>query len=235
MQHSFKPSQNNAEKCAECLHNALAHTDKAVCDFCDYVGIVGIAKDGSLACPQHMNEGKINPAAVLTHARQVDTRPALRTDVFNSETVAIVDIEKAINADETITNKPYALAEILTQRMNGYKKLDIEYQEKLIESNSSQRAIQQYLNQLANKLRADEREKLKVQDINYKPRVVKTATPKPIKTVATKIDRTAVKILAKKLGATEYLVQMTAVSCNGDMAKTEKSIRDIMALVPKAQ
>lgn len=153
---------------------------------------------------------------VVETAKQIDASIVVRTDLFNAATTAIMDIKKSIDDNPEITNKPFALAEILTERFNHYKDVVQEAQATIMDAGNNQKAIQSYLNTLANQLRQEEREKLKIQDLNYKPNPVKTPTVKKVSTSqtkkSTKIDKAELKKYAAELQVSEFTLQMVCVS-----------------------
>ena len=169
----------------------------------------------------------ISVNAILKKVSAQDTTIQVRADMFKAATDSIVDIKKALDADDTVTNKPYALAEILKNRFEHFRNVVFELNEKLVEAGNEQRAIQVYLNQLANQLKVEEREKLKIADINYKPtppKPVKVKTDKPIKTTGTKkvkFDKVLLKKTAIELGVSEFTLQMLATAKNGIEAAAE--------------
>lgn len=150
----------------------------------------------------------------LNASRKLDASVEVRSDLFNAATVAIVDLKKLIDENTEITNKPYALAEALTARFLHFKQVVFDANQAIIDATNNQKAIQVYLNNLANSLRAEEREKLKLSDINYKPGAVK-----PVKTVTTvktrksnKLDKKELDKYAKELGVSAFTLQMLCVS-----------------------
>lgn len=154
----------------------------------------------------------------LATSRQIDSSITVRTDLFNAATTSIVELKSIIDNDSTIQNKQYALAEELMRRFEHFKDVIFEANQTVVEASNNQRAIQVYLNQLSNQLRAEEREKLKIQDINYKPREVKPIKPKAIRTkkvAFNKADiRNAASQLTQELGKPipEYMLQMIVTS-----------------------
>jgi hypothetical protein len=197
------------------------------CDYCESTDSIKIV-NGSNTCPAHRNEpfnksttqGPIAISEVLKVSREVDNRVQVRTDLFNAATVAIQDLKKAIEADESITNKPYALALELHNRYNKMKSVIFELQEQVVEKTNEQKAVQIYLNQLANTLRAEERDKLKIQDINYQPRAIKMpVTAKTIKLSKKRLDKKELRQYATLLGVPEFTLQMICIQKNID-AKT---------------
>lgn len=153
--------------------------------------------------------------AALEESRKVDSSIQVRTDLFNAATVAIINLKAEIDNNPTIENKPFALAEELKNRFEHFKTVIFEMNEKIIEAGNEQKAIQVYLNQLANQLRAEEREKLKIADMSYQPARVKPAKPVSIKTTGTKktkLDKNELRKYAAELGVAEFTLQMLVVS-----------------------
>jgi len=153
--------------------------------------------------------------SILREARAVDDSIQVSTDIFNAQMVAINDIKAAIEADASITNKPYALAEELKRHFEHLKAVVFEANKTVMEAGTKQKAIQVYLNTRVNTLKAEERERLKIADINYTPKPVKLITDKPksIRTKSAKVlDKDALKAAAKQLGVSEFMIQMLVVS-----------------------
>lgn len=158
-----------------------------------------------------------NPVGeAIKTAEKIDSTIEVRTDLFNAATVAIVEMKRAIDEDSTVTNKPYALAESLKARFEHFQNVVFELNKQIVEATNNQKAIQVYLNNLANQLRAEEREKLRIQDINYKPNPVKTPSVKSVTTrqtsKKTKIDKAELRKVAAQLGVAEFTLQMLCVS-----------------------
>jgi uncharacterized coiled-coil protein SlyX len=226
MNHGFHPSQLDVSICGICKFNMLAHTDMATCECCKNIGPVDVKYGNMLMCKDCQDKelkayAENNTPAkqaervdalneAIAKARQIDDSITVRTDLFNAATVSIEDLKKAIDADVNITNKHYALAEELSRRLAHYRAVIFEAQETIVKEGNNQKATQVYLNQLANKLRAEEREKLKIQDINYKPPM------KPVKVSqirnSKKFDKDAVRKLAHELGIGESTIQMLVIS-----------------------
>lgn len=215
------------------------------CDYCESTDSI-IKIGDTYSCPLHRNEASkantpstnvpapISVNEVLKQTRAVDNSVSVRTDLFNAETVALDDIKKAIMADETITNKPFALATEVHARYKKFQEVIFALKEQIDEAMNKQRADQIYLNNLANTLRADEREKLKIQDINYKPRnVAMPVNKKTIKMVKTRIDVKELRAAAAKLGIPEFTLKMIIIQKHLTVAQAlamfEKNIADAKA------
>jgi hypothetical protein len=177
-----------------------------------------------------MKVGSDNAAAipineVLQASRKIDSSIQVRTDIFNASTIAIIELKKAIDEDATITNKPFALASELKTRYEHFKNVVFELQQKVVDAASEQRAIQTYMNTLANQLRAEEREKLKLSDINYKPSPPKIAKPKTIKTTGSKVDKKELRKVAQELGVSEVTLKMMVVATGKTISEAAAAIR----------
>lgn len=141
----------------------------------------------------------------------LDGSVEIRTDLFNADTQSIVELKNTIEADENIENKPYELAERLLAEQKQLQALVYELNEKIVTATNKQKAITVYMNTLQSSLRAEEREKLKLQDINYKP-AAKPIKVSKIKTAAKKLDKVELRKYATELGIAEFTLQMLVVS-----------------------
>lgn len=153
--------------------------------------------------------------SAIGEAKNIDSTIQVRTDLFNAATTAIMDLKKSIDDDTSVTNKPFTLASTLKDRFEHYKNVVFELNEKIVEAGNHQKAIQIYLNNLANQLRAEERERLKIADINYKPIPPYKSGVKKISTTQTgkkgKIDKVELRKFASELGISEFTLQMVVV------------------------
>jgi len=181
--------------CPECLGKEKALQDN----------LKATAEDRVADSNNRMNQA-------ISAARAVDDSITVRTDLFNAATVSIVELKAAIDHDGNIENKNYALAEELTRRFSHFKDVIFEANAQIVEATNNQKAIQVYLNQLANSLRTEEREKLKIADINYQPKSVKVVKPAAIKTAKKKLDKVELRKYASELGIPEFTLQMLVVS-----------------------
>lgn len=141
---------------------------------------------------KRVEESRAQSNSLVDISRQIDQTIQLREDVFNAHTVAIMDLKKAIDEDTTIENKPLFLAEELHKRYSHLAKVVFDARSMIVDATNQQRAIHTYMATLSNQLRAEEREKLKLQDINYHPETPKTpkvrgtsSKPRTAKKIAT--------------------------------------------------
>jgi hypothetical protein len=230
MKHSFTPSIGNMLACAICKKDSIAHTDQATCDCCPNIGPVEIRYGSMLMCepcwakelaaqlanntPEKQTERVDALNAAIEASRMQDSSIQVRQDIFNAATVSITELQQAIQVDTAINNKPYHLASELVIRFQGLQTKIFAKQQEVNELATQQKAIQVYLNNMANTLRQEERDKLKLQDINYTPSAPKVKVPKvpSIRTKSTtKLDKVELRKYAAELGIPEYNLQMFCV------------------------
>lgn len=227
MDHKFTPTQINPDKCIHCKWPFIAHTDTAECESCGNIGECEISGNMLLCKPcfkaerdavinyqkPELQEQRYNEYQIrLNEAREIDAAITVRTDIFNATTKPILDLKEAIDNNPEIPadKRRFALAEEVVTRITTFKKAAFDKQNELVELNSQLRSYQQFLNGLQSQLRQDEREKLKIQDINYQPKPVSKPTVKKVTTK--KFDKVALRnaaaLLTRELGmpVPEYMV-----------------------------
>lgn len=227
--------------CEVCESEKLVTVKYGNMKFCDECWLIeerASNENQSLANQQkrldELNSKQAESNQILNEVKKIDSSIQVRTDLFNAATKSIIDIKKAIDSDETIQNKPYELAKILTERLNHFNTVVFELKNELVEAGTNQRALQTSLNQLANQLRAEEREKLKIADINYKPNPIKVPTPRNISTRTTlkktKIDKKELRVAASQIGVSEFTLQMIVVQKNISVAEAVKLLKKSIEL-----
>lgn len=228
MHHTFTPDSENPNKCSHCKRAENTH---GICECCPGSDTLVTYKTMKMCRECYEKEKQLTEESILNaKGRVADLNAAIRTaqsidasiqvdtDRFNAATVSIAEIKSAIDADTSIPaeQKDYKLAELLMERYKHCKQVFFEAQQKAVEAGNYQRAIQTYLNAHANKLRQEEREKLKIQDINYKPNPV--AATKSVKKISdpTKKKYTQKQIMdaAKEAGAPLSVIQALVIAQN---------------------
>lgn len=195
--------------CREAKEVHLRYGNLIICDGCfvqnETLTRVNMSESAQADRVEAMNKA-------LVESRQADATIQVKSDIFNAYTTSIVDLKSTIDMDVTVINKPYTLAKELMTRFQSFKVIAFDLQERLSEVAGQQKAIQIYLNTLANTLRSDERERLKIADINYRPNPVAPIKKTkiigthgtPQRTAKAKIDKNEVKAatmaLSKEIG-----------------------------------
>lgn len=208
MNHSFTPSATNATKC-RCGYDEISHTDMATCEVCGAVGSCNLMYGNILMCKdceakeRELIEQKIaenneairakglpvaNNNPVLAIAQEIDNRVKVRTDIHNSETMAIVDMKKTIDEDPSIENKHFALSKMLEARYLNFGEKIFSKKEEITALENQQMAIQRYYNELSKQLRAEEKAQIRLKDVTYQPKEPKVAKPRVSKPSINKIE-----------------------------------------------
>jgi hypothetical protein len=149
----------------------------------------------------------------LEESRALDYSIQIKEDIFNAQTVSINELKSIIDLDPAITNKHFHLANELTIRYKHFSKIIFDKQAEIIDESNKQRAVQSYLNTLSNKLRLEEREKLKLHDMTYTPHEKPITKPKSI-TTAKRFDKNELVHWANTSGFPMAVIQMICVKKN---------------------
>lgn len=150
---------------------------------------------------------------ILDEQERVDQSIELRTDLFNANTISIIEIQTAVDADDSIKEKKFEVARRVKDRVIHFRKVSIEAHDTQVNADNAVRHGQVYLNDLANQLREDQRAELQLQDINYKP-TIKLPTIKKAPKIIKKFDKKELREVAAEFDISEYSLQMICVSKN---------------------
>jgi hypothetical protein len=203
MNHSFIASALNSNQCARCRHTEIDHTSGATCESCGNTGTCELFVD-ILMCEDCLDAEKKAQAlnnspekqaerinahnnAINNHkhtieeSRKTDQSIQFKTDLFNARTIEIETLRNAINENPELTNKHFEFASELKTRLLHFQKVIFDAREVLEDATIAQKVIQEQLNLTANKLRQDERDKLKLADLTYQPAkpVIKKSISRP--------------------------------------------------------
>jgi len=233
--------------CARCRRKEIDHTSLATCEACPYVGMCDLYPPPHgviLLCPtclqkeyDHQSPDKQEARVLHSRAvseaqialsREIDSSIISRADYFNAETVAISELKKIIDSDETIARKDYALYMEVRTRYDKFKAKLIEAEEVRLEIINNIKADQTYLNNLVSSLTKEEQEKYRVKDINYKPNEVKVVKPKES---SGKTNLSEVKELAKEHGIAPEIIQNLCLAFKLTPLKAVVKYKEMMSTV----
>lgn len=223
--------------CREPKEVHLRYGNLIICDNC-YHENEELTKINMTPSAQSSRIEALNKSII--EARQIMNTVQIRTDIHNTDITAIMELKNTIDSDSSIVNKPYILAQELMSQYTHLKTVVFDLNQKLVETNSKQRAIQTYLNTLANSLRIEEREKLKIADINYKPNPIKITKVKSIGTNYTgtgpgsrekkvKLDKGLLGRYARELGISTFVLYQVAVQRKCTVELAAEHLKKIMA------
>jgi hypothetical protein len=187
-------------------------------------------KEAELAAQKELEAGAEQRVRELENNRpaanipQVDSSIQVSTDIFNAKIASIEELRKQVESDETITNKHFALAQKLEERYNHLKSVITEAQNTLRESQNEHRAIQTYYNELAKKLRDEERERIKIQDVQYRP--PEKPTKKPTAPKVKVFDKHSIKQASADSGIPEMLITLTCTARNISAIEAVRVLRE---------
>jgi len=205
--HPFVPSQLNQSLCAKCYQDESKH-GKVVCEACNNVAVLQqvntmwicpdcFEKELSVVPESSKSEEKETTESIaasigsdhrpteLEHSASNRLGPSAISkteDFFNARTTAMSDRWKQIVADDSINteNKHYSFAKEIREHYLHFKSVLSQAIEVQLECSSAMQADQVMLNQLASKLREEERTKLHLQNIDYTP-VIPKKVPKTVR------------------------------------------------------
>jgi hypothetical protein len=143
------------------------------------------AKDDAVAI---MHEEAVAGNKLLQQLRSVDNQSELKADIFNANTVAIVELKGAIWADVNIpeARKQYVYTQELARHFEHQQKVVFDKRAELTAEESIARRWQTAAQEAAGKLTAVEREHFKKLNMAYQPSV---KTVKPAKSAGTKVTK----------------------------------------------
>jgi len=153
---------------------------------------------------------------LVRDARKIDEQIHLSTDIFNAKTVSFIELRDAINADDKIepNAKHFELARLCKERINHLQQVIFNLDKQKIDAYSEQKSWHIQLNDLANELRTEEREKLRISDITYDVKMPKPVTPRAIKVTEKAIDKNELNKLSAELNIPAPTLKMVMVSKN---------------------
>lgn len=159
---------------------------------------------------QRKNKVESESRVQETRIPRPDSSIQISTDIFNAKIASINELKNAIEKDESTENKHFALARVLDERYKHLKEVITGATDTIRDASNEVRAIQTYYNDLAKKLKTEEREAIKIADVKYQP------PEKPTKKVSAptvkKYDKQQIKMASAQSNIPEALIQMTCVA-----------------------
>lgn len=223
MNHPFIQSQADSTKCAKCHLTEIQHGNQATCDACPNIGPVEVfgtmalcntclKKEYDLAVKQakehstdfdksRINTAVTNPIGAILKSVETDQSLQIKEEFFNLETTSIIELNEACKAADL---GPYKIAELLQARFQHFKSVLFDIGTAQVNLNSRMRALAVHLNEIATKLTNEEREQLKIRDLNYQPVAIpkkKDSTPKVKITAEEKMAQNLVRSSIAKVAA----------------------------------
>lgn len=116
----------------------------------------------------------------ITLSNKVDQSIQVREDIHVAETISIHELKKRIDEDGSVADadKHITLAKAIMERHNKFAEVIQGARDSMNDALIRQRAEQDYWQNLRAKLSNEEREQIKLKDINYKPQAPPKGIPK---------------------------------------------------------
>jgi hypothetical protein len=176
---------------------------------------------------EHAKHEKERIEATYTRASlpQPDSTITVIHEIFNAKIASYDELRKEIDSNPAIENKHFALAEKVESRYLHFKQVIIDAQNTIKDASQEVRAAQTFYNDLAKKLREDERAKIKISDVQYHP------PEKPVKSIKVptvkKYNKSDIKEAASKSGIPENLIYMTCIARKCTPLEAVHILRDV--------
>jgi hypothetical protein len=181
---------------------------------------------------------KEQAAIQVTHtveqSRKIDDAIEIKPDIFAAATVSFVELMAAIQHDDTVPtdDKGFALVREADRRIQIMRAVIIEQDQIQLARKNEMHAWLTQTREVASKMRADQREKIKQYDLSYTPTTPKSPKSKPVKTGAdiSKGElRKAVNEAAAKYQVDASVVRMMLLSRHG--LTPETAAKELAGLV----
>jgi hypothetical protein len=244
MDHKYIQSMLTANQCGICKRPEIDHSDSATCECCSNTGEINIFTIPNttvkmLMCASCIDkeiqgqellranaDKRVIESNLSMQARLEEVKHSIieRSDIFNAKLPSLIEICKSVDADETIENKTFRKAELISDLFHHLTGVITEANKVKDNAIGLQRATQAELNILASQLKIEEREKLKLQDINYKP-----AAPKLVRATRTpKFDKTELYKYASEMGIPPSTLQTMASKRKCSVAEAAKILKEML-------
>lgn len=256
--HPFRGFVHDMQHCMKCNAPEAAHTSTAACEVCGCTGKPLSVFRTMLMCPSCRESEQTLDAANRLEAEQrveeakesfvhrqaeemkaqLDKTITIRTEFFNADLPSIMDIKRDVEENMLIPadQKYFETVKAVRTRFDQFKVVLFELKDVEAQINSSLHAMQSYMNDLANNLKAEERAKLHLENINYKPvspkapTTAKVKAPKVPAAPKAKIDKNMLRAMALALNLPEMVIQITCVSKNMTVEQACEHLQTIGAV-----
>lgn len=236
MNHEFTESAADKTRC-RCGRSESDHSIYATCDACGNTCGIDAEIHGErnlLLCQEcfakeveaykAVKELQTPASEILQVSRKIDQTVKIKEDLFNAKTKAIVELEAVIVADASITNKHFTLCKAVEERFNHLTELLHDWKSKQEDALVEQRALQTFFQMRAQQLSIEEREKIKLKDLNYKPeppKLLKKAPP------VKKFDMHALKFVAQQTGFPLGVLQTICLNRNVQPVEAARILKEL--------
>lgn len=226
LQNSTKTKRGDCDRCTKTDVDIFpTHHNMVMCAEC---------RDDEMAAVKR-NEDAIK---IVQDARVVDSGIELQQDIYNAATVSFVELQAAFEHNDAIPadQKNYALMKECAERLEKYNVAIFNEEAATMIKRNERFSLFQNMQNLATKLRADQRAEFKQLDVNYVPKAPtkKEKTTKPTKPANKGFDAAAKKALydaCKKYNVPAARVQQAVVAKNITPEVAAKQLAELLGLL----
>jgi hypothetical protein len=140
----------------------------ARCESCSKVSSCDIVDDMVL-CDACAIAIKTKHFDIIQESRNTDAQIRSAQDLWNAKTVATIDLIKAIRENDSIVDKNIEIQKVLTEHYEHLAPRILELESELFDLQAEKSVVKFNLDQLADNLRKEYRERIKIADANYQP------------------------------------------------------------------
>jgi len=179
--------------------------------------------------------------SLIQKSQKQDASIQVKADIFNAATVSFIELRASIENDAAIApeNKDFEFAKLVAERIKKFNEVIFADEAALNEKKNERHAWHTQMREFANKLREDQRAKLKQFDITYTPstpvaaRSVRTSKPVgPGKGKKKNFTITELKAAAGKYNLPYAQVQSIVISRNMTPTDAAEHLANLMGLIP---
>ena len=231
--HEFRAAPVDTSKCLFCN---LAESEH-ICSVCNKSDVKLNKMAGMLYCEPCLAREELAQkeleASAKTRVAELetnrvpspDTTIEVITDIFNAQIASIEEWRKEIELDTTIINKHFELAQRMEARYLHLKSVITDAQNTLKTAQNDSRSIQTYYNDLAKRLKSEERERIRIADVQYHPPEKPTkATKAPS---VKKYNKIEIREASGISGIPEQILTMLCVTHNVSVKEAIQMFRQI--------
>lgn len=210
----------------------LHHTPKQTtgdCEFCERTGVALTLQHGDMMCESCIAD-EAKAVKTVEESRVIDSAIQVKSDVFVAETVAFVELDKAIQSNPAIPTdiKGYTLAKLAAERIDQIGNAIFVKKAELAHLEDEHRKWLVDTHIAVSKLRPELRAQFAQYNIDYKPAsATKVKKVQPAKK-GKAFDKKAVYDAAKKYNVPAAQVQSMVITRNLSPDAAAKQLSDLL-------
>jgi hypothetical protein len=210
----------------------LHHTPKQTtgdCEFCERTNVVLTLQHGDMMCENCIAD-EAKAVKTVEESQAIDSSIQVKSDVFVAQTVAFVELDKAIQSNPAISSdmKGYTLAKLAAERIDQIGNAIFVKKAELAHLEDEHRKWLVDTHIAVSKLRPELRSQFAQYNIDYKPASAsKVKKIQPART-GKSFDKKAVYEAAKKYNVPAAQIQSMVITRNMSPEVAAKTLSDLL-------